>query len=284
MNKMLFPILLAGSLTACTSVVVNTPYPQIETPMVPGKTTFGFNVNGESGRTIKFSDDAAKRPPDWGNVQVQPTTDVNNSLFLGLGSRLQIGGQYGFFTHMPFATAKLQLIGSPRTTAKAGNFSLAAYGRSGWQTNHGSGDQAVEFGAGGFPWRSTANLGVTGYGGSAGIHIADDTMIFGGVAYDTYRSSAKIEQDASSDGTSPAYSVSTSQKGWAQSVGGGLSIGRSFLFNLSVLQTKFKWDTKASINALSVTAGIEFAALGTGGGGGGSSSGSAPSSSGKSAK
>jgi hypothetical protein len=276
MNKMLLLSLLASSLCACTSVVVNTPYPQIETPMVPGRTTFGFNVNGESGRTVKFSDDAAKRPPDWDNVQVQPTTDLNNSLFLGIGSRLQLGGQYGFFTHMPFATAKIQLLGSPRMTAKAGNFSLAAYGRSGWQSNNGSGNQATEFGPGGFPWKSTANLGVMGYGGSAGIHISDDTMIFGGVAYDSYRASAKITQDASSDGTSPAYSVSTSAKGWAQSVGGGISIGRSFLFNLSVLSTKFKWDTREPINALSVTAGLEFAILGTGSSSGGGSSSSPP--------
>jgi hypothetical protein len=259
-------------LCACTSVAVNTPYPQIETPMVAGKTTFGFGLYGESGRTVQFSSDASTRPPDWNDEKFESTTDLEQDLMMGFGTRFQVGAQYGFFTHMPFITAKLQLLGDPRTTAKAGNISLAVYGRTGWQSNSNSGNQDVTFGPGGFPWSSRANLSVMGFGGSAGIHLDDKTMIFGGVAYDAYRSSARITQDASSDGSSPAYSVSTAENGWAQSVGGGLSFGRSFVFNLSALGTHFKWGANESINAFSMTAGFEYFFLG-----GSESKGSAPS-------
>src|SRR5262249_3326016 len=155
-------LLSAICISACTTVQVSTPYPQIETPTVPGKTTFGFSLYGESGRTMQYSSDAAARPPDWDHDKDQPQRDLDHALMLGLGSRLQVGAQYGFFTNMPMATAKLQLIGDPRTTAKSGNISIAAFGRGGWQSNYGSGDQAVKFGPSGFPWTSHANLGVMG--------------------------------------------------------------------------------------------------------------------------
>lgn len=222
-------------LSACTSVRVSAPYPQIDTPMVAGKTTFGFSFYGESGRTTEFSNNASSRPPDWDHLKTAPVSDVDHSLMMGLGSRIQVGAQYGIVTHMPMATAKLQLLGSPRTTAKAGNFSLAAFGRGGWQSNQGSGDQAVTFGPGGYPWKSRANLSVMGYGGSAGIHLDDLTMLFGGVSFDRYNASARIDQSASSDGSSSAYSTSTALKGWAQSAGGGISAGRSFVFNVAFL-------------------------------------------------
>jgi hypothetical protein len=279
MNKMQFGSLLlavsAFSLGACTSVRVSTPYPQIDTPMVAGKTTFGFSFYGESGRTTEFSNNASSRPPDWDHLKTAPVSDVDHSLMLGLGSRIQVGAQYGFVTHMPMATAKLQLLGSPRATAKAGNFSLAAFGRGGWQSNQGSGDQAVAFGPGGYPWKSRANLSAMGYGGSAGIHLDDRTMLFGGVSFDRYNASARIDQSVSSDGSSPAYSIGSSLKGWAQSAGAGLSAGRSFVFNANFLATRFKWDGHDPINAWSITFGFEYFILGGGGASGASTSSSA---------
>lgn len=229
MRYLLMMLFLCG----CAELRVLTPGPVVQPPEVGGG-DFKFRIEGGAleGEMYEVTGYAGARPPDLAH----PHTD--DSYFIPVGASVSYGdwfdvglGLYASELGGGYARAQIQLLGDGARSAKAGNFSLALFGRGNYTSGDNKGDQSTTFGAGGYPWKAEAKIfGVEG-GASFGYRLTDSFMIFAGAARTWHDGQAEITQDPANGDSGGKYK--TEFTGMTKSVQLGMNLGRQGLFSLT---------------------------------------------------
>lgn len=251
MNRFNFSFALVGIsfLCGCTTLQVDVPAPEVQLPEVNGKSwgvTYG--IAGQPAMEVEITSNPNNRPPDLSAPRTKVSTALPGLLDVGIGSRFQGGIRAGLVSGAFIGHLVYQPIGKPAETSGKGNTSLSVYTRAGTVGGSKRGQQAVLFGPGGFPWRATANVAISGFGTSVGHRVTDQILVYSGFAADWYRATGEISHDVSADASSPAAVYSFSQSGQARSIALGLSSGKLASVSIQVLFNEFEWTNTKQIS------------------------------------
>jgi hypothetical protein len=110
-----------------------------------------------------------------------------------------------------------------------------------------SGNQSYLFGPGGFPWSMSTDLIGVNAGVSYGERYSQNLLWYVGAAAETYNISAKIHQDATSDGAYPAVDASIpTTNGRSTALSMGLIWGVNKQFELGYSYVQNNWNNLSS--------------------------------------
>ena len=234
--------------SACSSLSVNVPGPLIESPELSGesgKIEFGGGLDNST--SYSYTSDASKRPPTLNSPEVK--TDAKYLYarggysvldWLEIGLRILPGSAIqNLFFAGGGVTARAQLIG----VGTAPGVKFAVYGAALQAFTSSSGDQNGTFGAGGYNWRASAKGVTTTGGASLGYRFAEsNALLFIAAAYADQKVSGTIDQDLSSNGTSPAASyVLSDVRGNTRTAALGARFGNRIQFGMEARYIMRSW-------------------------------------------
>lgn len=96
---------------------------RFESSEVYGKTAFRLKTAYQGQANVELTDDYTSTPPNTDRPEIGPTHAIVIGGGLGIKEHVELS-----FDTSAAATAKLQILGDPKLTAKAGNFSLSVLG------------------------------------------------------------------------------------------------------------------------------------------------------------
>ena len=258
-------------LSGCTSVDVNLPEPIVESPEVVGATWRpALGVGYMNTHTVSAVNNGSSRPPVLQAQDENGDGDIAFDGDMGLFRRFQVGVRLGPISPIGFLEAKYQILGSPlfesdtagefipKNDSESERYLLAIFSRVGTGSRSASGQQKDLFGAGGFPWNATAQLGVIGAGFSFGYRFTPAVSAFAGGAFDRYHVHASVSQDPSSDGSSQGGQYAQDYDGSASTFAMGVTWGRRIAGTGYVAGTRLAWPNVDSTLALRVGFDVKF--------------------------
>lgn len=259
MKKLIIISSLLFLTSACSSLTVVIPGPEIETPMTSGDAwNFDMDLRYNEGQGVEVTEEPGARPPDLSSPRLVERGVTELRPILGLSKKIDVGMGLGITNGASFYF-KLQVLGEPYNAMKASEFSLALHASSVYGSSSKKGDQAVTFGPGGFPWSASVSGYGTQIGLSTGYNFTDSFFMYGGVSRVWYRLKYSISHDQSTDGSSPAANYTGNQKGSATAAGIGVgTLMGSTSFNINASYAKRIWQDAQNRDSLSFGAGFRF--------------------------
>lgn len=215
-------LFLFGS--GCAQVEVNSPRPRLQSPEALGTPGFGGRLGIGSSHELKATESGGTRPPDLEHPDIRGAVDIFPAFFYSVVGKIDLGAEVNILGRGIGAIGKVQIWGDGFTTAKSGNFALAAFGRLGTTGGSNSGDQKDTFGDGGYNWKGSLRNNYAEAGGSLGYRFTDTIGLFAGGARAWYSAKVNIDQDATDGGSDPGGSYSKEYSGDGTSVGAGLNL------------------------------------------------------------
>lgn len=241
-------ILFVALATGCSTIAVNVAGPMVESPEIgapQGKFQFGAGLDDSSN--YAYTKDASLRPPTLNAPEVK-----NDAKYLfgraGYSALdwLEIGARL-----FPATTVQTVFFGGGGITARAqvlglgegSGIKFAVYGGAFQAWTSGNGDQNGSFGPGGYTWRASAKGVTTTGGASLGYRFAESkALVFVAASYADQKVSGTIDQDLSSNGTSPATSwVLMDVRGNTRTAALGARFGNEIQFGVEARYIRRNW-------------------------------------------
>jgi hypothetical protein len=250
-------ILTIAALSACTSVEVLAPNPQVEPPEIRGDRGLIIDVDGGGAHTYKATQDAAARPPNMTEPSVKRDGIVSSSVLYSPVEPIALGLELSPMLQGANGVAKFQLNGEGSRASAIGDLPIGAYVRLGTTKNqaHGSGDQL--FGADLGRWSGEINSYYAMAGLSIGYRMAPHALVYAGGAFGHYLVKTKVSQDAHD--TDPGGSYSVSDTGNAMTAGVGAQFNWKYvLFFVGGDYTDIRYKSAGGVGTLYGRAGISI--------------------------
>ena len=252
----------------CQSVNLAIPGATIESSEALGRTwQKELGPSAEPARGIEYISNAGQRPPnldtpqELGNthhIQHQARFGIAQKFDWGIAVGLDSAG--GSNSTSIMAVGKFQFLGPSRLEAQEGDFSGAVFGRLGHAYSRNTGDQATEFGPGGFDWKALASAWYSMLGVSFGYRLTNSWLLYAGGSYQHILSRIEIEQQAASDNSDPGGTYDKSRNGNSTALGLGsrLGIGKVFALHVKLMHYRFELDGLAKEDTLFAGGGFSF--------------------------
>jgi hypothetical protein len=240
-------------LSGCSQLNVRLPAQRFESPEAEGG-FFKFHLGGgvSSAVDVTLSSDASQRPPSGiTQPKLGPGADFPLKIGMGLFSHLEVSVRGGFNSVPAMLTGKLQLIGTPESEAKAGNFSVAVTAAGGYESSSNNGDQLGDGGPGGYNWTARADTTVDDYALIIGIRPTESLLIYASGFYSHYKMTGNIHDDLSSNSLSPAADYTLSGQGQRNGGNLGIQTGKSVLFSVEASASQVQWTNAQTYSELS---------------------------------
>jgi hypothetical protein len=244
LSSLIILVTLALVGPACTSLHAELPASRFESPEVNGTgRRFNLSTNISAAHDDVVTPDASARPPDFNQPQLKDDTLLGLAGSFGLVNRLDIGVRSTFGPSPTMFVVKYQILGPTRSEAKKDDVSLAITASAGGGKSTKAGDQSGTFGPGGHNWNGTTEVLTTDVALILGQRLSDRLLVYGGGFYSNYKINSTIDQDPSSDGSSPAASYSQTHGGYQM----GANVGLEFNFGIGYLMGEVVYsDVRAS--------------------------------------
>lgn len=264
-------ILLLSSLALlanCTTISLTIPGATIESSESAGKGKKELGPSLEPAREIEYTDTVSSRPPnlDQANAGGATHTLLHQARF-GLPSNFEIGGELGVDTTSSgdlqtaiMLVGKYQFLGPTKDKAKKGDATASLFGRLGWVSADGSGDQNTTFGPGGFPWTATVDAYFSMAGMSFGYRVADPFLIYFAGSYQHITSKIEVDQSPATDNSDPGGRFTRDRDGHSVAYGMGaqLRVGKVFYFHGKLMMFSFELDGIDKEESLYGAGGFHF--------------------------
>lgn len=223
-------------LSACTSVIVRVPRPEVIDPEVSGdRWDFSVGTGLQPAERVKAVSDGSARPPDLGAQSEPPGLLIPIHFGLGLAenwsllSSVSMTGELGGASYLG---ARWQIRGGSAKKPDQDPVALQFGVFSGSAT--ASGTQKVVFGEGGFPWEATARYSAFEIAASAGRRLSEGRMLIYGANVQSLGLVSKVDQKAADDGTDPGGVFEKTRSGSQVGFGAGLKFGRRHAATLAL--------------------------------------------------
>jgi len=254
-------LLLLG-LAGCSSVPATVAVPTLNIPEVGGhKWRLTLDVRDNPAYSVDVVNSASGRPPDLTIPSTEngtPVAQVGSDVGVTLGERYLL--QAGLITGGPSGTSvgattrfQVQFLGDTYEDSGPGNFSMLAALEGQSVSNSANGNQAVTFGAGGYPWQMTSTSTMALLSLSMGYRFTNHMLWFWGGGVGTGTVTGQISQQASSDGTSPAASYTVQRAVQTAMLGSGLDFStRNHHFAPKVMVNALQYNSNQRTDAMAV--------------------------------
>lgn len=260
MLKWITPAILSFALCACTSVQVLNPNPHVESPENRGDRGLKIGMEEAGGHYYVATGSGAARPPNMSQPESTKMMDVDAKVLYAPVAPIE----FGLVAQAPSSTGslglalltKFQISGEGTRAAAIGDLPFGIYARVGVGYAQASGDQAVTFGPGGYPWKSTMDVVYAHLGSSVGIRFNEHAMAYLGAAVGQYWNSSEVDQNTASDNT-PGGTYKNNDSGTAETIGPGVLFNWTYVqFYLTGEFTHIQYHLTPAENDFWVTAGI----------------------------
>lgn len=266
--KIVLYVFLLIFICRCQSVNLSIPGATIESSEALGRTwQKELGPSAEPARGVEFTTNGGQRPPNLDAPnELGNTHHVQHQARFGIAQRFEWGVAVGLDTvgddasTSIMANGKFQFLGPSRLEAQAGDFSGAVFGRLGHAYANRSGDQATEFGPGGFDWKALASSWYSMLGVSFGYRVHSSWLVYVGGSYQHILSSIKIDQQPASDNSDPGGAFEKTRNGNSTALGLGsrVGIGKVFALNVKLMHYRFELAGLPKEDTLFAGGGFSF--------------------------